>query len=96
MARGLASLHELKPCPLVHQDAKPGNVLMYSTERGMPKGVPVVKFADFGMCGASNEFGAQLGGTRTWMSPEQTRLFASAMGGRGRKGVGEGLVDVVL
>ena len=48
IARGLCSLHEHDP-PLVHQDLKPGNVLMY-TMSGLPAAVmvPLVKIADFG------------------------------------------------
>jgi hypothetical protein len=39
----------------------------------------------FGMCGASNEFGAHLRDRHTWMSPKQKRLFMIAMERRERK-----------
>jgi hypothetical protein len=98
--RGLVSLHEMK---LVHQDLKPGNVLVFAGEKGMPRGVPLTKLGDFGLCGAGaedgmevdgeseskeevdeekKEFGARLGGTRKWMSPEQGQQFLLARQGK--------------
>ena len=87
--RGLVSLHEMK---LVHQDLKPGNVLMFAGEKGMPRGVPLTKLTDFGLTSSfeggveldeeKGEFGARLGGTRKWMSPEQGQQFLLARQGK--------------
>ena len=69
-ARGLAYIHARN---ILHQDLKPGNLMLQSVSP------PVVKIIDFGLA-ALREFRAftnpvHITGTFSYMSPEQTGII---------------------
>jgi ankyrin repeat protein/serine/threonine protein kinase len=86
-ARALKALHESKPSR-VHQDVKPGNLLLFDGN--------VVEVADLGLVATdddNDDNNRVLGGTWGYMSPEQATLLAL---GRSERAVAHGAVSPEL